>query len=172
MIHYFGIGLSKTGTKSLCKAFKMMGFKSKHFFSPTAFKNIEAYEFANDLPVPIYYKELDKRFMNPKFILTVRDMDAWLDSCERHWKKKNYKGGYRLNYRTKMYGRPDYDRESLQLAYKAHDWDVRHYFKRRPEDLLVFDMFNGDSWRELIDFIGEDNVRNSIDENADFPWVK
>jgi hypothetical protein len=38
--------------------------------------------------------------------------------------------------------------------FNDHNEAVRTYFKERPDDLLVIDMFNGDGWVELCNFLG------------------
>ena len=86
---YFGIGLSRTGTKSLYKAFKLMGFNSKHYLPPR--REVSRYDFVNDLPIPMRYKKLDQKFPGSKFIYTVRDTEAWLKSCKVHFSKKDPK---------------------------------------------------------------------------------
>ncbi len=63
----FGIGLSKTGTKSLVKALKILGYKSVHY--PRNLNVLKNYDAAADISVAHAFKELDKKYPKSKFIL-------------------------------------------------------------------------------------------------------
>ena len=91
----FGIGLSKTGTLSLTKALRILGYKTAHFpmgilalsgsgFSVDATR-FDQYDALTDIPVAWAYKKLDRIYAGSKFILTTRDMDSWLRSNHTHY---------------------------------------------------------------------------------------
>jgi hypothetical protein len=85
----FGIGLSRTGTKSLTLALNMIGFKVAHYPDDEItlkelmagkynFSLLKDFDGITDITVAPYYAQLDKLFPDSKFILTVRDKDSWL----------------------------------------------------------------------------------------------
>ncbi len=96
-----------------------------------------------DLPIPLFYKELDKVFPGSKFIYTFRDIDKWLVSMK--WLLSDgqvlWKAGFvNEEIRYAMYGTCHYDEERLRTAYWNHHNDVMEYFKDRPEDLLTINI--------------------------------
>ena len=80
----FVIGFHKTGTKSLASALKKLGYRvtgpngiedpdiADNVYS-MAYTLVEQYDAFQDNPWPIIYKEIDKRYPESKFILTLRD---------------------------------------------------------------------------------------------------
>ena len=79
----FGIGLNRTGTSTLGACFNHFGFnhlsldrnsfenyKKQDFHS--IYNRIEKFDSFEDWPWPLIYKEIDKRFPDSKFILTLR----------------------------------------------------------------------------------------------------
>lgn len=155
----FGLGLSRTGTTSLTEVLRSYGFNVIHYpnkqqlFSP---KN----DGATDIPVISYYKELDKKFPNSKFIYTLRDKDSWLESIETYFIKKEKRGdkfsAWQIEHRKKVYGQVNFNRKLFSKRYDEHDSDVRSYFKNRPNDLLILDIVGGDPIEKLAGFLGLD----------------
>ena len=112
----FCIGRNKTGTTSLARAFKDLGFPvgyqrkaeilyDQHYFSGN-FDPIVRYcrsaQVFQDVPFscPETYKHMDQAFPGSKFILTVRDdADQWYRSITRFHAKK-----FGLNRRIPTYG--------------------------------------------------------------------
>lgn len=155
-MRYFGIGLSRTGTKSLYSAFMMLGYiPVVHYPNPKDWSNIDSYQFANDLPIPARFEELDDRFPDARFIYTTRDMDSWLDSCKRHWGKMNnlvIRPQWMNEYRLEMYGVDDFNADAFRKAYIRHDEHVRDYFGSR-DDFLVMNIVGGQGWERLLPFL-------------------
>jgi hypothetical protein len=99
----FCIGFQKTGTSSLDKALRILGYRvcgSYGIYDPShvyeeAFELINKFDAFQDMPWPILYKELDERCPDSKFILTLRPTDSWISSMTntfytektpmRHW---------------------------------------------------------------------------------------
>jgi len=118
----FGIGLSRTGTSSLARALGMLGLRTMHFPSLRFFagqfwglkrRELDGYDAFTDIPVIPVYKQLDRRFPGSKFVLTVRDMDPWLDSCEGYHR---FQPGFEVSTKTRalrrvVYGTEVFDRE-------------------------------------------------------------
>lgn len=170
----FGIGYSKTGTTSLTKALQMLGINALHFpFHAMRHSNeeltlnydrLQAREAYTDTPIPLFYKDIDKKFPGSKFILTVRDMDAWLRSCEKnhvwpgeyvHDKAIRNQAYVRtlLNLHYELYGAVSFQREAFRRSHENYIEDVMNYFKDRPDDLIVMDVCCGDGWQKLCAFL-------------------
>ena len=158
----FGIGLSRTGTTSLTKALNDIGINIIHYpskqqlFDPTN-------DGACDIPVANYYKELDKRFPNSKFIYTIRDKKEWLVSMEKYLarKKKWDVGSWMSQNRKMLYGQMMFNKSIFDEKYVKHDNDIRDYFKNRPNDLLIVNICGGDTLEKLLTFTGISHVNGS-----------
>ena len=173
-INYYGMGLSRTGTKSLYTAFDEMGFCSKHYMMGFDIKAIAKYDFMCDVPIPIHFEELDEAYPGSKFIYTIRDMEPWLASCSYHLaKKKRVLRKHQFITRIALYGTHKYEREKFMTVYKKHDDRVKAYFKDRPSDLLTIDICNGEGWDKLIPFVGEENIpaKNFSYDGKAFPHI-
>src|SRR6056297_248213 len=86
----FGIGVSRTGGRSLSYALETLGYRTRHW--PFLFLNknlkpkyalFEKYDAIIDMPATLNYQELAKRYPEAKFILTLRDKKPWLNSMNR-----------------------------------------------------------------------------------------
>ncbi len=55
------------------------------------------------------------------------------------------------------------DESRLSYVYDTHVKNVRDYFKDRPDDLLVMNIFEGDGWDRLCSFLGKERP------GVDFP---
>ena len=94
----FCIGLSKTGTTSLARALEILGYKTRDYIGVTSYfagdltsinlQEIDANEAFTDTPIPSFYKQLDEKYPNSKFILTTRNMEDWLRSCKKQFTKR------------------------------------------------------------------------------------
>ena len=170
----FGVGLSKTGTTSLHKAFEHLGYESWHWSSAHVAKAIwqemnndgrsktlERYYALCDLPIPLLYRKLDAAYPGSKFILTVRGAGDWLESVRRHFdpERNPWRSGWDndpFSHRVHQlaYGGRDFDQEAFVDRYRQHNAEVQEYFRGRPESLLVLDLDKGDGWPELCGFLG------------------
>ena len=124
----FGIGLSRTGTRSLVEALRLLGFNAVHFPKDLGVfdKGVNA---GADLSVALNYKELYKKYPDARFILTVRDLNDWLDSCEWQWHK------YPPNpskisgqYCKQMYGSVEFNRVRFACTYMRWVEEVAEFF--------------------------------------------
>lgn len=170
----FGIGLHKTGTTSLHKALKQLGYDSWHWTSAHAAKAIwremkqasrsatlERWYALCDLPIPLLYKDLDLAYPGSKFVLTVRGEDEWLRSVERHFDPatNRFRAGWNDDpfshqVHRRLYGRTDFDRETMLARYRRHNAEVKEYFAARRGDLLV--MTPSEGWESLCRFLSRE----------------
>ena len=171
----FGIGLSRTGTKSLHTALCMLGYRSDHFSTHLLrfqgdgvtldFDGVAAYDALTDVTAAFFFRELAARFPHAKFILTLRDVDGWLHSCERHFATDKRVPQTLLRLRTLLYETTVYDPHRFRTAYLRHVAAVRQFFASRPHDLLEVDICGGTEWRPLCDFLGQ-----PVPDRR-FPWM-
>jgi hypothetical protein len=83
MSYVWGIGLTRTGTKSLNMALEQLGYQSVHW--PTTRQLLyDEITAAADESVAVVYKYLDFRRPGSKFVLTERDEESWLRSTAAH----------------------------------------------------------------------------------------
>ncbi len=167
----FCIGLNKSGTSSLHLAFQKLGLKSVHFTDDNGtnikdlIKNnhnkgykllngIEQYDAYSDWNHPstnTLFKDIDKQYLNSKFILNTRNLEDWLLSRETHVKRlKNLSELQKQYPKSPWYG---IDKNAWKIEYHEHHNSVLDYFKGRESDLLVFDVTKGDEWNKLCDFL-------------------
>lgn len=160
----FGIGLSRTGTSSLNAALLVLGFRARHFPSLTLFpaglrirrREFGRYDAMTDLPVALFFRELDRRFPGSKFVHTVRDVESWLESCARYRRfAPDFPASRRvLALRKQFYGTATFDRERFRAVHEAHGAAVRAWFAARPGDLLELDITRGQGFELLCPFLG------------------
>jgi hypothetical protein len=195
----FCISMQRTGTTSVGKFFRDFGFHwagwpadkknnwsgswyegdlEKIFASPD-FRAANAFE---DSPWfnPDFYKILFHRFPNSKFILFIRDPDAWFQSMVNH-SNGNVIGGARghckvyrreLEYfdllhagvideevenqlrsekKMKIVGHA----EHYKAVFRLHNTEVQDYFHRHaPQALHVGRLEDPDKWAQLGRFLG------------------
>ena len=164
----FGLGFSKTGTKSLCECFRILGYKCAPYgiigmledltikgdFS-RVFAVARMWETFEDLPWPLVYREIDHEFPGSKFILTMRkDPETWLRSYIRQ--AERWPGQFAVRKMAYGYDNPHgYEKEHIKL-YNDHIEHVKRYFKNRPDDFLVLNWEEGDGWEKLCAFLGKE----------------
>jgi len=157
-----GIGFQKTGTSTLDVSLTSLGYKvlgvrknlaSKLFRNDieSVLKITEKFDAFQDNPWPLLYKELDKKYPNSKFILTIRDESKWINSVVNHF-GKNHTEMRRWIYGV---GHPAGNEEIYLKKFKNHNNEVLKYFSNRQDDLLVVEWENGDGWKKLCDFLNE-----------------
>lgn len=159
----FCIGFHKTGTKSLATALSKLGYsitgpngvkdsKIAQNVYTMAHNLVKQYDAFQDNPWPIIYKEMDKSYPGSKFILTLRDTDAWIKSIVSHF------GRRKTPMRKWIYGigYPKGNEDIYIRRYEKHNKEVKDYFKNRPDDLLILDLTKGDGWEKICPFLGKE----------------
>ncbi|MBE7436825.1 MAG: hypothetical protein HS115_00100 [Spirochaetales bacterium] len=181
----FGIGLGRTGTKSLSLALDVLGIIVIHYpISETIYQEmtsgnfqfsiLQEFDGITDITVAAFFRELDELYPGSKFVLTVREEAGWLKSMEEHWSNKpihDHEGGpsetqmkIRRFLRATVYGIYTYSRQRLRNVHRQHEKDVREYFKDK-DNLLIMDITRGDGWDRLCPFLGLPVI------DAPFPYV-
>ena len=167
----FGIGFHKTGTSSLIRALKILGYSYTGTFGVSdpdisrnvyekAYRLMDKYDAFIGHPWTVIFRELDERYPGSKFILTLRPTDKWIASVTRHFGKEN------THMRAWVYGAgcPAGNEQIYIARYEQHSRDVTEYFKNRPADLLVLRLTEGDGWEKLCPFLGNKTP------DTDFPF--
>jgi hypothetical protein len=187
----FGIGLSRTGTSSLTAALERLGLHAVHFpADPATRERIGAHlageggrlrlpilaevDGITDSPAAACFEALDRSYPGSRFVLTTRERESWLASCERYWTRgvepflrdtgdqgwRDYVEALSKHF----YGVAHFDAAAFARAYDAHDARVRGHFTARPGSLLELDICGGQGWDELCGFLGR-----PVPEEP-FPW--
>lgn len=181
----FCIGYNKTGTTSLESVLKDLGFNMpdqktqeeqiSHVLVSGRYdvlkELVEQYDAFQDLPFSHerLYIALDAMFPGSKFILTVRDPDAWYESLVSFHKKvfgfastnelsrefwrgskylhENYTFEQERRLVTKVSDGKiieewdlQYDRKNRIEEFNARNNEIIRYFRDRPSDLLCLDL--------------------------------
>lgn len=169
----FGIGVPKTGTKSLGAALGVLGYRvftwhgdsadftlrwHEGLFTPEMKLAVQSYDAFEDLPWPLLFEELDRLEPEARFVLTVRaSPERWLESMQRHVARLPPWVGHYLVYGS--YDPLD-DAELYLRFYSRHLERVRAHFRDRPDKLLELCLERGEGWPELCTFLGRGTVPN------------
>ncbi|MEQ8409951.1 MAG: sulfotransferase [Erythrobacter sp.] len=165
----FCIGFQKTGTSSMNQALTQLGYNVASYygdglsyhqlrdrFVSMGLELARRHDAVEDMPWPLLYKELDQAFPSAKFILTERDVDRWFASVLKHF------GDKPSARRQLIYGEdaafPKGNEQRYREVYLAHNAEVRAYFSKRPDDLLILNLENGDGWEKLRVFLGREDA--------------
>lgn len=93
---FLGVGLSRTGTTSLHRAFQLLKLKSIHYDQVRLkdvldgsntrpnFRLYDDVDAVTDLPTAYFYREILEAYPDCKAILTIRDVESWWESWKRH----------------------------------------------------------------------------------------
>jgi len=153
--HCWGIGLGRTGTNSLCEALRLLGYERVEHNPP--FERLASLDGGADNGVLLFYKYLDYKFPNSKFVLMLRPLEDWLHSMEfaaSRYPVLSNDDDLAIMRRMQLYESVTFEREKFVRAYHRHHDDVRRYFLKRPDDLLEMSLVGGEGWDKLCPFLG------------------
>lgn len=159
----FCTGWQRTGTTSLSRAFKALGIATvdypKELFEDIDHPLVHEHRAFTDNPVPLLYRELDRRHPGSKFVHTQRDDEAWLKSCEWLFTTGRIKFDWDAHpivdrLHVALYGQAEFEPELFLERYRRHNREVREHFAERPGDLLVLDVTRGEGFERLCPFLG------------------
>lgn len=181
-----GIGCNKTGTKTLRTMCEAWGLHHRSYdsdridVSPAydlwAAGDLEAlmaivdeHDSLEDWPWMLLYREIDERFPDSKFVLTVRrDAETWYRSmCNMA-----VRIGPMVLFENAVYGSgmPQGNREGYVGAYVRHNAEVLTYFADRPDQLHIVCWETGEGVDTLPAFLGQDAIQipksNSSPDNV------
>jgi hypothetical protein len=174
------IGLHRTGTRTICVAFNLLGWSVNHgligrgelvqglqrdfvrkaLAGRCDFEAFNRYRYVGHLGAP-WFKRIAEARPNCRFILTIRDMGAWLEShrnnvSARPWKKAVRQGmiDFHVVHRWSFLHALDYNEMALVERYNEHLTAVKEFFAHQPDRLLIFNVFAGDGWPKLCGWLG------------------
>jgi hypothetical protein len=150
----WGIGLSRTGTSSLCAALLLLGYE-RIAHNPD-FGELAGLQGGADSGVTVFYKYLDYRHPGSKFVLMTREMESWLTSMEYIFRRnpiRSLTADVGIMRRMTLYETVGFDRTRHIAAYQRHREDVVRYFADRPDDLLEMCIVDGEGWEKLCPFL-------------------
>jgi len=175
-----GIGLNKTGTKTLKYCLKQWGFHHQSY-DLNAFqlfrekridellKWMEKFDSFEDWPWPLFYREIDGHFPDAKFVVTKR-------TTPEQWYRSLCKMAVRMgplnDFEKHIYGfsmPQGHKREHLEF-YEQHNREVDDYFADRPGKLLKICWENDNEYIRLAEFIGREQLdQQSPHRNVSLP---
>ncbi len=158
----FNIGFNKAGTSSLAVALNRLGIPTLHHKlqgkrlyeiiranqarGAKLLHGVEHYRGFSDFAGQLFFRLLDRQYPDSRFIVTNRELEAWLDSREAHVRRNLARPHYWGDFRT-------IDRPRWTRRREEHLAAVRQHFATRPEALLILDIPGGDGWNELCSFL-------------------
>jgi len=154
----FGIGLNKTGTKTLGSCLKYFGYKHtsydldalRYFVNKDwdyLFSIIDQYDSFEDWPWPLMYKQLDEKYPGST---EGRTPEIWFESLRKHAIRTGP-----TEFRLLVYGHemPMQNKEAHLKIYNDHNRNVMDYFKDKRDKFIKVCWEKGDSWEELCRFL-------------------
>jgi sulfotransferase family protein len=170
----FGIGLSKTGTTTLAAALTILGMNTLHWTNPLTCElisddDLHLFDALTDTPVCKAFEKYYYMFPAAKFIYTMRPLDSWIDSMNRHWRRAlnicefeefqlQVRAPHTFRFGSEFCGIHQVlylSHADLRHAHEAYDQRVRRFFSDKPQDrFLAFNVFDGHGWPELCAFLG------------------
>ncbi|WP_143544379.1 sulfotransferase family protein [Salinimicrobium sediminis] len=156
----FVIGFHKTGTTSLETALENLGYRvyggDKNLLKFDDSKDLKEYihralqdwDAVQDMPWPLFYKELHDLYPDAKFIMTLRETEGWINSVVRHW------GSIRVPLHRKIYNVPCAEgfEETYKRIYTGHNKKVLDFFQNKP-NFLVMEQGKNFDYKTLCDFL-------------------
>ncbi|MFD2823337.1 sulfotransferase family protein [Lacinutrix iliipiscaria] len=170
----FVIGFQKTGTTSLEHALQFLGyrvyggdknllkFQNKEDLKQYIKKTLESWDVVQDMPWPLFYKELYELYPDAKFILTIRDTDKWINSVVKYF------ASIRIPLHKKIYNVPcaeGYEDVYISI-YDQHNKDVQAFFKEKDNFIVMKQGYNF-NYQTLCEFLNINDV-----PNEDFPHAR
>jgi hypothetical protein len=196
MSKVFGVGMIKTGTCSFARCMKVLGFNhldggfkignqlANSYMSGdyrAILSKAHNYESFEDFPwcAPGFYRLLDTKFPESKFVLTIRSAESWYDSLRRMCKPSFNTSGIEpdileiskrsnelpvgrfyglIIYLLATFGTLDIadNKGHIIDTYNNYNNSIIDYFNKGLDNrLLVVDWEAGDGWEKLCKFLGK-----------------
>lgn len=157
----FGIGLQRTGLTSLTQALNVIGIPTRQFpwplYDDLAHPLLDEYAGFTDFPIPLLYQRLDVAFPGSKFIHTVRDEAAWLDSVAWLFTTgtKKFAEAWTIapRFHRAFYGTTAFDGPRFLARYRRYNQAVTEYFAARPGDYLRLNLIADPGYAPLCRFL-------------------
>ena len=161
-----GVGLNKTGTKTLAHYLKGLGMRHRSF-EYDAFQlyrqgrttelldSMEGFDSFEDWPWPLIWRQIEERYPDTRFILTVRkDADTWYRSlCHMAVRMGPLK-----DYEQHIYGyaMPQGRRREHIDYYERHNQEVMEHFAGQSDRFVRICWEEPGALAALSEFLGTD----------------
>jgi len=156
----FVIGFQKTGTTSLEHALQYLGYrvyggdKNLMKFTNTEDlkdyikKTLDSWDAAQDMPWPLFYKELYYIYPDAKYILTLRDTNKWIRSMV------TYFASIRIPLHKSIYGVPSAEgyENRYKDVYEQNNAEILNFFNNKP-NFLIMEMGKNFNYETLCNFL-------------------
>ncbi|MEQ9376359.1 MAG: sulfotransferase [Imperialibacter sp.] len=158
----FCIGLPRTGTTSIHLAFQYLGLKSIHFpkqlWEDIQHPIMSEFTAFSDTPLSLLYPKLDKAFPGSLFVLSTRELNSWLKSCE--WMFRYKANAWAFNqeptktFHRALFGTTTFDKEMFTKGYHEFHNEARSYFQNNANFLELNLPEETSPWKKLCGFLG------------------
>ena len=164
-----GVGLNKTGTKTLAAYLEGWGMRHRSYDyeafrlylegnAPQILESMKEWDSFEDWPWPLIWREIDERFPDARFVLTVRESpEVWYRSlCGMAVRRGPFK------FEKHIYGYLDF--------YRTHNQAVTDHFRNRPNKLITICWTDSNAPERLAEFLGQDLPNTPpVHENRGIP---
>jgi hypothetical protein len=161
----FVIGFQKTGTTSLEHALQFLDYKvyggdknlfkfeNKDDLKQYISKTLESWDVVQDMPWPLFYKELYELYPDAKFILTLRDTDKWIQSVVKYF------ASIRIPMHKKIYHVPCAEgyEEVYKKVYNKSNKDILEFFDGKA-NFIVMEQGRNFDYKTLCQFLNITDV--------------
>lgn len=122
------------------------------------FSILDRHDAFLDNPIPLFYKELSKYYPDSKFVLTLRNIDDWLESMCWMLTHGSANWGWDLvDYEMlqAIYNTVHYQENKLRDVYINHLEDSKRFFEGQEDRLFMFNLTSNDpNYDSLANFLG------------------
>lgn len=181
---YFVLSLHRSGTRSVTELFENLGLRAMHWpvrnngvrlqpkieghetdldyvldvIEPVINKN----DATTDVPIPVLYRELDKRYPNARFLLLRRRPAEWIRSVRKHIGERRFNPYERVQYWHYFPRKPaalgELSDSDLAEMCERHFSQVSNYFaKSCTKKFACFDLENLNTGMGIAAFLGSDS---------------
>lgn len=169
----FILGFQKTGTTSLEHALQYLGYRvyggDKNLMKFSNSEDLKTYikttlhnwDAAQDMPWPLFYKELYEIYPDAKYILTIRDTSKWIRSVV------TYFASIRIPLHRKIYDVPcaeGYESRYIEL-YEQSNKEISAFFKNKP-NFLIMEMGKNFDYQTLCTFLELKHIPKEVFPHA------
>ena len=155
-----GVGLTRTGTKSLAEALGIMGYKTCYYpHDSQLFSGL--FDVYVGISVLANLERLFDRYDNTMLIYPYRNYGDWIHSAFKFF-QNSICDDYKLKIREKVYGNSQPTWEDLDIAYK-HYFSV---FSQLEENCLLLPLEAPNKFELLANFLGKEIPK------TDYPHIK
>jgi hypothetical protein len=139
------------------------------FVTETLAPALDAYDSVIDVPIPVLYRQLFRRYPTAKFILLLRNPCDWLRSVRSHIGGRGLWPYERVQYWHYLQQRPmklaEVDDHQLLRVNALHTAETIEFFAQTaPQNLNVFELGAENTGRAIGAFLG-------VDTNASLPVI-